>query len=74
MAYPPMYFNNVLVTQTCIQKRIGLYLNENLNYKTHIKEKLIQVLKGITVILLARYSGISNLWCNHWDIQGKTPC
>ena len=41
MAYPSMYFNNVLVTQTCIQKRIGLYLNENLNYKTHIKEKLI---------------------------------
>ena len=41
MAYPPMYFNNVLVTQTCIQKRIGLYLNENLSYKTHIKEKLI---------------------------------
>ena len=29
--HPPIYFNNIPVTQTTIQKHIGLYLDEKLN-------------------------------------------
>ena len=35
------------VTQTTVQKHIGLYLNEKLNYNTHIKEKANKAYKGI---------------------------
>ena len=45
--HPPIYFNDIPVTQTTVQKHIGMYLDEKLNYNTHIKEKLSKVLKGI---------------------------
>ena len=45
--YPPIYFNDISVTQYTVQKHIGLYLNEKLNYNNHIKEKLSKVYKGI---------------------------
>ena len=45
--HPPIYFNNIPVTQTTIQKHIGVYLDEKVNYNTHIKEKLSKVYKGI---------------------------
>ena len=45
--HPPIYFNDMPVTQTTFQKHIGMYLDEKLNYNTHIKEKLSKVLKGI---------------------------
>ena len=44
---PPIYFNDIPVTQNTIQKYIGLYLDEKLNYNTHIKERLSKVYKGI---------------------------
>ena len=45
--HPLIYFNNIPVTQTTIQKHIGLYLDENLNYYTKIKLKLSKAHKGI---------------------------
>ena len=33
--HPPIYFNDIPVTQTTAQKHIGLYLDEKLNYNTH---------------------------------------
>ena len=44
---PPVYFNDIPVTQTTVQKHVGMYLDEKLNYNTHIKEKLSKVYKGI---------------------------
>ena len=45
--HPPIYFSDILVTPTTIEKHIGVYLDEKLNYNTHIKEKLSKVYKGI---------------------------
>ena len=45
--HPPIYFNDMPVTQTTFQKHIGMYLDEKLNYNTHIKEKLSKIYKGI---------------------------
>ena len=36
--HPPIYFNDIPVTQTTVQKHIEMYLDEKLNYNTHIKE------------------------------------
>ena len=44
--HPPIYFNDIRVTQTTIQKHIGLYLDENVKFNIHIKEKLSKVYKG----------------------------
>ena len=38
--HPPIYFDNILVTENTVQKHIGLYLDENLNCSTYINEKL----------------------------------
>ena len=45
--HPPIYFNDIPVTQTTIQKHIELYLDENVKFSIHIKEKLSKVYKGI---------------------------
>ena len=45
--HPPIYFNDIPVTQNTVQKHTGLYLDEKLNYNTHIKEKFSRVYKGI---------------------------
>ena len=48
--HPPIYFNDIPVTQNTVRKHIGLYLDEKLNYNTHIKEKLSKVYKGIGLL------------------------
>ena len=48
--HPPIYFIDMLVTQTTVRKHIGLYLDGKLNYNTHIKEKLSKVYKGIGLL------------------------
>ena len=48
--HPPKYFNEIPFTQNTVQKHIGLYLDEKLNYNTHIKEKLSKVYKGIELL------------------------
>ena len=45
--HPPIYFNDIPVTQTTVQKHDGMYRDEKLNHNTHIKEKLSKVYKGI---------------------------
>ena len=45
--HPPIYFSDIAVTRTMVQKHIGMYLDEKLNYNTHIKEKLSKIYKGI---------------------------
>ena len=57
--HPPIYFNDIPVTQSTVQKYIGMYLDENLNCNTHIKEKLSKVYKGIGLLR---------------NISGKTIC
>ena len=47
---PPIYFNDIPVTQTTVQKYIGMYLDEKPNYNTRIKEKLSKVYKGIGLL------------------------
>ena len=49
-SHPPIYFNDIPVNQTTVQKHIGIYLDEKLNYNTHIKEKLSKVYKGIGLL------------------------
>ena len=48
--HPSIYFNDIPVTQNTVQKHIGLYLDEKLNYNTHIKEKIGKVYKGIELL------------------------
>ena len=48
--HPPIYFSDIAVTRTTVQKHIGMYLDEKLNYNTHIKEKLSKVYKGIGLL------------------------
>ena len=48
--HPLIYFDNIPVTQTTVQKHIELYLDEKLNCNTHIKEKLRKAYKGITLL------------------------
>ena len=48
--HPPICFSDIPVTQTTVQKHIGMYLDEKLNYNTHVKEKLSKVCKGIGLL------------------------
>ena len=48
--YLPIYFRNMPVIQTTVQKHIELYLDERLKYNTHIKEKFSKVYKGIGLL------------------------
>ena len=48
--HPPIYFNDIPVTQNTVQNHIGLYLDEKLNYNAHTKEKLSKVYKGIELL------------------------
>ena len=48
--HSPIYFIDIPVTQTTVQKHIGMYLDEKLNYNTHIKEKLSKVYKWIGLL------------------------
>lgn len=38
--HPHLYFSNIPVTKTTVQKHIGSYLEGKRSYDTHIKEKL----------------------------------
>ena len=45
--HPPIYFHDIPVTQTTVQKHIGMYLDEKLNYNTYIKENSARFIKGL---------------------------
>ena len=48
--YPPIYFDDIPVTQNTAQKHVALYLDGKLNYNTHINKKLSKVYKGIRLL------------------------
>ena len=45
--HPPIYFDDIPVTQTTVQKHTRMYLDEKLNYNAHRKEKLNKVYERI---------------------------
>ena len=49
-SHPQIYFSNVPVSRTSIQKYLGIYLDEKLNFNHHIKEKMTNAMKGIGAI------------------------
>ena len=40
LAHPAVLFNNVSVKRCSIQKYLGIHLDEKLNFKHHVKEKI----------------------------------
>ena len=48
--HPTVLFNNILVQRRTVQKHLGVYLDEKLNFNTHITEKIGKASKGIGVI------------------------
>ena len=40
LAHPPVLFNNVPVKRCSIQKKLGIHLDEKLNFNNHVKEKI----------------------------------
>ena len=48
--HPTVIFNNIPVQIRSVQKQLGVYLDEKLNFNTHIKEKIGKASKGIGVI------------------------
>ena len=48
--YPFVLFNNIPVQRSIVQKHLGVYLDEKLNFNTHIIEKIGKASKGIGVI------------------------
>ena len=48
--HPDLTFDNIPVHQTQYQKHLGVYLYMKLNFKLHIKEKILKAMKGICVI------------------------
>ena len=48
--HPTVLFNNIPVEHSTVQKHLGVYLDEILNFNTHITEKIDKAGKGIGVI------------------------
>ena len=48
--HPTVLFNNIPVQRSTVQKHLGVYLDEKLNFNTHITEKIGKASKGIGVI------------------------
>ena len=48
--HPTVLFNNIPVQRSTVQKHLGVYLDEKLNFNTHITEKIGKASKGIGFI------------------------
>ena len=46
--HPTVLFNNIPVQHSTVQKHLGVYLDENLNFNTHNTEKTGKAGKGIS--------------------------
>ena len=46
--HPTVLFNNIPVQHSTVQKHLGAYLDENLNFNTHNTEKIGKAGKGIS--------------------------
>ena len=49
-SHPVLTFDNSPVTKTTHHKHLGLLLDEKLNFKKHLKEKMSKAYKGIAVL------------------------
>ena len=49
-SHPLIYFNNVPVSCGSFQIKLGVYLDEILNFSYYIKEKISKAMKGIGAI------------------------
>ena len=49
-SHPQVFFNDIPVSRVSFQKHLGTYLDEELNFNNHIKEKMTKAMKGIGVI------------------------
>ena len=54
--HPTLNFNNIPVERASFQKRLGVILDEKLNFKQHIEGAIVKVNKGVAVIKKLRYS------------------
>ena len=50
--HPTVLFNNIPVQRSTVQKHLGVYLDEKLNFNTHITEKIGKASKRIGVIVV----------------------
>lgn len=48
--YPPAYFNDIPVARRARQKNLGRHLDNKLNVKQHIKQKISKANKNIDII------------------------
>ena len=48
--HPAVFFNEAPVAKASCQKNLGMYLDEKLNFDTHIKEKIAKANKGIELM------------------------
>ena len=53
--HPAVTFNNSSVARISCQKHLGLYLDEKLNFRHDITEKISKTCKGISVIRKFHY-------------------
>ena len=49
-AHPVLTFDNSPVTKTAHHKHLGLILDEKLNFKEHLKEKMSKAYEGIVAL------------------------
>ena len=48
--HPVVFFNEAPVAKASCQKNLGMYLDEKLNFSTHIKEKIAKANEGIELM------------------------
>ena len=53
--HQPIYFNNSPVAPSLVHKHLGLFLDNQLNFQHHLKEKISKANKGIGVIRKLSY-------------------
>ena len=55
-SHPEISLNNIPVERSSYKKRLGLILDEKLNFKQHVDNAISKINKGIAVIKKLRYS------------------
>ena len=53
--YPSIIFNDIPIEKAWRQKHLGIYLDEKLNFKMHLKT-VFKVNKGISIIKMLRFT------------------
>ena len=48
--HPPLYFNNIKVEQTALQKHLGIFLDPKLDFKEHLKNMSVKVNKSTALL------------------------